>query len=154
MSSVNEVTLIGRAGNDPVVKTFPNGNEYCYFSLATTETWKNKSTGEPMKDTTWHRVMVYVSGLVQVVERYVKKGSLIYIRGSIEKREYTDQSGAVQRTTDIAMRYGSSLRLLSPKNDGETDPYERQEPAPQSMIPKEPARAATKEWVDDDPIPF
>ena len=127
MASVNKAILVGHVGNDPVARQFPSGSSYCNFSLATNIRWTNKNTGEPENQTTWHRVVVYQTRLVEIATQYVKRGDLIYVEGTIEKKEYTDNNGIVQKTTDIALRYNGVLNVLTPKADKEPKP----EPEPE-----------------------
>jgi single-strand DNA-binding protein len=100
MASVNKVILIGNLGKDPEVRTFPSGDRVANITLATTETWKDKQTGERRELTEWHRV-TFRGGLVGVVEQYLRKGSQIYVEGSIRTRKYTDASGVEKYATDI-----------------------------------------------------
>ena len=96
MASVNKVTLIGRLGKDPEVRTFPNGDRVANVTLATSETWKDKQTGERRELTEWHRV-VFRSGLAGVVEQYLRKGSQVYVEGSLRTRKWTDQATGQER---------------------------------------------------------
>jgi single-strand DNA-binding protein len=117
--SVNKVILIGNLGQDPEVRTFPNGGKVCNLSLATSETWRDKQTGERKERTEWHRVAIYSEPLVNVAERYLKKGSKIYVEGQLETRKWQDQSGQDRYTTEIALRpYRSELTMLDGRGDG------------------------------------
>lgn len=113
MSSVNKVILIGHLGRDPEIRSFQNGGRVCNLSVATTESWKDKTTGERKKKTEWHRVAVFNENLVGVAERYLKKGSKIYLEGQIETRKWTDQSGAEKFATEIVLRpYRGEIVML------------------------------------------
>jgi single-strand DNA-binding protein len=117
--SVNKVILIGNLGQDPEVRTFPNGGKVCNLSLATSETWRDKQTGERKERTEWHRVAIYSEPLVNVAERYLKKGSKIYVEGQLETRKWQDQSGQDRYTTEIVLRpYRSELTMLDGRGDG------------------------------------
>ena len=91
--SINKVILLGRLGADPEIRVSQDGKKIARFSLATSESWKDKSTNEKKEKTEWHKVVIFSAGLAEIVEKYIKKGSLIYIEGQISSRKYTDQSG-------------------------------------------------------------
>lgn len=117
--SVNKVTLVGNVGNDPEVRTFNNGGKVCNFSLATSETWKDKQSGEKREKTEWHRIAVFNENLVRVIENYVKKGSKLYLEGSLQTRKWTDRDGNDKYTTEIVLqRYNGELVLLDSRNSG------------------------------------
>jgi single-strand DNA-binding protein len=110
--SVNKVMLIGNVGADPEIKTFSNGGKVANFSLATSESWKDKTSGEKKERTEWHRVSVTNEGLVGVIEKYVKKGSKLYIEGQLETRKY-EKDGKDHYTTEVTLRpYRGELTLL------------------------------------------
>ena len=118
--SVNKVILVGNVGGTPEIKVTQQGNEeLAIFSLATGERWKDKTTGEVKEKTEWHRVVVFAQGLVLLVKNYIKKGSKIYLEGSIQTREYSDpQTGDKKYTTEIVLRpFASALVLLDKKSD-------------------------------------
>jgi single-strand DNA-binding protein len=102
--SVNKVILIGNLGRDPEIRSFQNGGRVASFSLATSENWKDKTTGEKKERTEWHRVSVLNDKLVEVVERYIKKGSKLYVEGQLETRKYTDKDGVEKYTTEVVLR--------------------------------------------------
>jgi len=111
--SLNKVTLIGNLGQDPEVRSTQNGGEIATFSIATTESWKDKNTGERKDKTEWHRVVVYSQGLVGVVKNYLKKGSKIYIEGALQTRKWTDNQGIERYTTEVVLQnYNSNLQML------------------------------------------
>ena len=111
--SVNKVILIGNVGNDPETRSFNNGGKVANFSLATSESWRDKQSGEKKEKTEWHRVSVFSEGLVGVIERYVKKGSKLYIEGKLQTRKWTDKDGNEKYTTEVVLNgFGSSLTLL------------------------------------------
>ena len=101
--SVNKAIIIGFVGRDPEVKSFPNGGKIANFSIATTETWRDKQSGERKERTEWHSISIKNEGLVGVVEKYVKKGSKLYIEGSLQTRKWQDQSGNDKYTTEVVL---------------------------------------------------
>ena len=115
--SVNKVILVGNVGQDPEVRQFQNGGQVCSFSLATSENWKDKNTGERREKTEWHRISVFSEGLVRVVQSYVKKGSKLYIEGQLETRKWQDQNGVDKYTTEVVLRgFGGTLTMLDSRN--------------------------------------
>ena len=118
MSSLNKVTLIGNLGKDPEIKTTGDGKEIANFSIATSETWKDKTTGEKKEKTEWHRVVCFNEGLTRVIKSYVKKGSKIYVEGQLQTRKWTNQEGQEVYTTEVVLQnYNSSLILLDSKGE-------------------------------------
>lgn len=101
--SLNKVTLIGNLGNDPEVRSFSNGGEVCNLSVATTESWKDKATGEKKEKTEWHRVSVFSPGLVNVCKNYLKKGSKVYLEGALETRSW-EQDGQKKYSTEVVLK--------------------------------------------------
>lgn len=115
--SLNKVALVGNLGHDPEIRTTSDGKEIANFSLATTETWKDRVTGEKKERTEWHRVVIFNEGLVSVVKNYVKKGSKLYIEGSLQTRKWNDNSGQEKYTTEVVLQnFNSQLILLDSKN--------------------------------------
>jgi len=115
--SVNKVILVGNVGQDPEVRQFQNGGQVASFSLATSENWKDKNTGERREKTEWHRISIFNEGLVRVVQQYVKKGSKLYIEGQLETRKWQDQNGQDKYTTEVVLRgYGGNLTMLDSRN--------------------------------------
>ena len=112
--SLNKVLLIGRLGADPEIKQMVNGKSVARLSLATSQSWKDKSTGEKKEKTEWHRIVVFNEGLVNVVQQYLKKGAQVYIEGQLSTRKWRDeQSGQDKYTTEILIQgYNSSLTML------------------------------------------
>ena len=101
--SVNKVILIGNLGRDPEVRTLQNGNKVANLNLATSESWRDKSTGERKEKTEWHRVVIF-GNLADIAEKYLKKGSKVYVSGSLQTRKWTDQSGAEKYTTEVVLQ--------------------------------------------------
>ena len=116
--SVNKVIIVGNLGNDPEVRTFPSGGKVCNFSIATSERWKDRNTGENRDRTEWHRIEITSEPLVRIAEQYLKKGSSIYIEGQLQTQKWQDQSGQDRYTTKVVMRpYSSQLTMLGNRND-------------------------------------
>ncbi|MDR6294597.1 MULTISPECIES: single-stranded DNA-binding protein [Inquilinus] len=117
--SVNKVILVGNLGRDPEIRSFQNGGRVANLSVATSENWKDRTTGERKERTEWHRVVVFNDALVGVVERFLKKGSKIYIEGQLETRKYADQSGAERYTTEVVLRpFRGELTMLDGRGEG------------------------------------
>jgi len=113
--SVNKVILIGNIGNDPEVKTMQSGDKVCNFSVATSESWKDKATGERKERTEWHRIVVFNQGLINVCENYLKKGTKVYIEGQVETRNY-EKDGQKIYTTEIVLRpFRGEITMLDSK---------------------------------------
>ncbi len=111
--SLNKVLLIGRLGNDPEVKQMSNGKNVARLSIATSETWKDKNTGEKKEKTEWHRVVIFNEGLVNVVQQYLKKGAQVYVEGQIQTTKYTDNNGQEKYSTQVILQgYNSTLTML------------------------------------------
>src|SRR6185369_12762715 len=111
--SLNKACLIGNVGKDPEIRSMTSGDRVANLSIATSERWKDKQTGEKKERTEWHRVVIW-GGLVNVVENYVKKGSKLYIEGKIQTRKWTDQAGVEKYSTEIVLQgFGAVLELLS-----------------------------------------
>ncbi len=117
--SLNKVTLIGNLGNDPEIRSMNNGGKVCTLSIATSESWKDKNTGEKREKTEWHRVVIFGDGLVRVAENYLKKGSKVYIEGSLQTRKWQDRDGNDKYTTEVVLQgFGGTLIMLDSRNSG------------------------------------
>ncbi|HBQ35521.1 MAG TPA: single-stranded DNA-binding protein, partial [Rhodobacteraceae bacterium] len=117
--SVNKVILIGNLGADPEVRTFQNGGKVCNLRIATSETWKDKNTGERREKTEWHTVAIFSEGLVRVCEQYLRKGSKVYIEGALQTRKWQDQSGNDRYSTEVVLQgFGSTLVMLDGRSQG------------------------------------
>lgn len=113
MSSLNKAMVIGNLGADPEIRSFQNGGKVANFRIATSEAWKDKNTGEKQERTEWHSIAVFNEGLVGVIERYVKKGSKVYVEGQLQTRKWQDQNGVDRYSTEIVLRpYNGTLVLL------------------------------------------
>lgn len=111
MSSLNKVQLIGRLGKDPEVRSFQSGSKVCNFTLATSESWKDKTSGERKEKAEWHTVAIFGDGLVSVAERYLRKGSQCYVEGQLRTRKWQDQSGGDRYSTEIVLQ-GPNAKLI------------------------------------------
>lgn len=116
--SINKVILVGNVGQDPEIRSTQDGREIASFSIATSESWKDKATGEKKEKTEWHRLVIFSQGLVGVVRNYVKKGTKLYIEGSLQTRKWTDKDGAEKYTTEIVLQnFNSTLQILDSRGD-------------------------------------
>lgn len=117
--SVNKVIIVGNLGRDPEVRAFPNGGKVVNLNIATSETWRDKASGERKERTEWHRVSILNEPLGKIAEQYLKKGSKVYIEGQLETRKWTDQSGAEKYSTEVVLRpYRGELTLLDGREGG------------------------------------
>ena len=125
--SINKVILVGNVGGDPEIRSTSDGREIANFSLATSESWKDKSSGEKKEKTEWHRVVIFSQGLAGIVKNYVKKGTKLYIEGSLQTRKWTDNAGVEKYTTEIVLQnFNSTLQILDNRNQsggGASDSY-------------------------------
>ncbi len=116
--SLNKVVLIGNLGRDPEIRTTGDGRELANFSIATSESWKDKATGERKEKTEWHRIVVFSEGLVRVIKSYVKKGTKLYIEGQLQTRKWVDNENKERYTTEIVLQnFNSTLILLDSRGD-------------------------------------
>ncbi len=117
--SVNKVILIGNLGRDPEVRTFQNGGKVCNLRIATSETWKDRNTGERRERTEWHSVAIFQEGLVRVAEQYLRKGSKVYIEGKLQTRKWQDQSGQDRYSTEVVLQgFDGTLVMLDGRDGG------------------------------------
>ena len=156
--SVNKVIIVGNVGNQPEIRmTQASGEELATFSLATSERWKDKNSGEQKEKTDWHRVVVFAPGLVRVIKEYVNKGSKLYIEGKLQTREYQDEAGVKKYTTEIVLApYSSTLVLLDSKKDtqGFSGLNEGQSDTLRYDQKKELDDDTVKDDINADEIPF
>ena len=119
--SVNKVIIIGNLGRDPEIRTFQNGGKVCNLAIATSESWKDKQSGERKERTEWHRISIFNEGLVRIAEQYLRKGSKVYIEGQLETRKWTDQQGVEKYATEIALRpFRGELTMLDSPGGGQS----------------------------------
>ncbi|OWU83570.1 single-stranded DNA-binding protein [Oceanicola sp. 22II-s10i] len=117
--SVNKVILVGNLGRDPEVRSFQNGGKVCNLRIATSETWKDRNTGERRERTEWHSVAIFSEPLARIAEQYLRKGSKVYIEGQLETRKWQDQSGQDRYSTEVVLRpYRGELTLLDGRGEG------------------------------------
>ena len=149
--SLNKVLLIGRLGADPEIKQMVNGKSVARLSLATSNTWKDKNTGEKKEKTEWHRIVIFNEGLVGVVQQYVKKGAQVYVEGQLTTRKWTDEkSGQDKYSTEILLQgYNSTFKILSSKSNQNTSLQDGTET--KSALPNDEKVSSTDL---DDEIPF
>mgnify|MGYP001239444065 FL=1 len=158
-NSLNKVTLVGNIGRDPEVRSFQNGSKVCNLSLATSERWKDKETNEPKEKTEWHRIVVFNDKLVEIIEKYVHKGSKVYIEGQLETRKWTDASGAEKYSTEVVLRpYRGEIIFLDSKSevDNSSSDVIEDDNVSSSKIENESSNNSVEELASDldDDIPF
>jgi single-strand DNA-binding protein len=118
--SVNKVILIGNLGRDPEVRTLSSGDRVASFSIATSETWRDRATGERREKTEWHRISIFNDNLVKVAESYLRKGSKVYIEGALQTRKYNDAAGVEKQSTEIVLqKFRGELTMLDGRGDGD-----------------------------------
>lgn len=150
---VNKVILVGNLGQDPEIRYMPNGGAVANITLATSESWRDKTTGEQKEKTEWHRVVLF-GKLAEVAGEYLKKGSQIYIEGKLNTRKWTDQAGVEKYTTEVHVNVGGTMQMLGGKAEGGKPAQsgaQQSRPAQQSQ----PAAQNNEPPMDfDDDIPF
>ena len=159
--SVNKVILVGNLGADPEVRTLPSGNKVVNLSVATSESWRDKNSGERKEKTEWHRVVIFSEGLVRVAEQYLKKGAKVYLEGALQTRKWQDQSGADKYSTEVVLQgFNSTLTMLDGRSEGGGEstgfsgpPSSRSEGRSEGRRPAASAPAFESSGMDDD-IPF
>ncbi|MAV05780.1 MAG: single-stranded DNA-binding protein [Candidatus Pelagibacter sp.] len=149
--SLNKVLLIGRLGADPEIKQMVNGKNVARLSIATSQSWKDKSSGERKEKTEWHRVVIFNEGLVNVVQQYLKKGANVYVEGQLTTRKWKDESsGQDKYSTEIVLQgYNSSLTMLDGKNKSENSNLVSEN---KSSLPNDNVNQSVSDL--DDEIPF
>ena len=160
--SVNKVILVGNVGRDPEIRSTQDGLRIANLSLATSESWRDKNSGERKEKTEWHRVAVFNERLVDVIEKYVKKGSKLYIEGALQTRKWTDNSGQERYTTEVVLqRFRGELTMLDGRSGGSGEGFAVEGPdeeAPRASFEKSASaprtsRAPSSQELDDE-IPF
>jgi single-strand DNA-binding protein len=150
--SVNKVILVGNLGKDPEIRAFQNGGRVASFSVATSESWKDKATGEKKDRTEWHRISVLNDKLIEIVERYIKKGSKVYIEGQLETRKWTDKDGQEKYSTEVVLRpFRGEITMLDSANGNRSTPGLSEEQT--FGGPASPASIGSNADLDDS-IPF
>ena len=150
-ASLNKVMLIGNLGADPVIRQTQDGKRLAQLSLATSESWKDKSTGEKKEKTSWHRIVIFNDGLAGVVESYLKKGSKVYVEGQLQTRKFTDQSGQEKYTTEVVLgNYNGALTMLDSRGGMSSDSIQDMP----SDVNQDMNNSAAPDLDIDDEIPF
>ena len=155
--SVNKVTLVGNLGRDPEIRAMQNGDKIVQISIATSDRWKDKSTGEQRERTEWHRVVIFNEALGKIAEQYLKKGSTVYIEGQLQTRKWTDQqSGQEKYTTEVVLqRYRGELTLLGSRSDNQPNNQYQNSQIDQSDVQVDGNSPTSNVASDlDDEIPF
>ncbi|MFL2826596.1 MAG: single-stranded DNA-binding protein [Paracoccaceae bacterium] len=147
--SVNKVILIGNLGRDPEVRTFQNGGKVCNFSIATSETWKDRNSGERQERTNWHNIAIFNENLAQIAEQYLRKGSKVYVEGQLETRKWQDQAGNDRYTTEVVLRnFRGELTLLDGRSENNNSNFSET-----ASIGDESSDKVLTNDIDDE-IPF
>jgi len=152
--SVNKVILVGNLGRDPEIRTLNSGDRVANFSVATSEQWRDRGSGERRERTEWHRVVIFNDNLVKVAESYLRKGSKVYIEGALQTRKFTDQSGQERTTTEVVLqKFRGELTMLDGRGEGASDD---RDPGGYSSGPRHQASGPKETFSADldDEIPF
>lgn len=153
--SVNKVILVGNLGRDPEIRSTQDGREIANLAVATSESWRDKNSGERREKTEWHRVVIFSDGLVNVVKNYLKKGSKVYIEGSLQTRKWTDQQGVEKYSTEIVLQgYGATLTMLDGRGGDSSGGGSSYDDAGSSFGGGNRAAAPAADAALDDEIPF
>src|SRR5438067_11328371 len=155
--SVNKVILIGNLGKDPEVRRMQDGRPVVNLSVATSDTWRDKATGERKERTEWHRVVIFSEGLAKIAEQYLKKGSKVYLEGQLQTRKWQDQQGQDRYTTEVVLQgFNSQLTMLDRVGGGNENAASDEfgSSGPTAAARKQPALAGAKHGDMDDEIPF
>lgn len=153
--SVNRVILIGNLGNDPDVRNLPSGGKVVNLSVATSESWRDKNSGEKREKVEWHRVVIFSEGLAKVAEQYLRKGSKVYLEGQLQTRKWTDQSGQDKFSTEVVLQNFNSAMVLLDSNSGGENRQQEQRPSDNGGGFRRGGSAPQFEPVGmDDDIPF
>lgn len=155
--SINKVILVGNLGKDPEVRSMQDGREVVNLTIATSDTWKDRQTGERREKTEWHRVVIFNEGLVNVAKNYLKKGAKVYLEGALQTRKWTDKDGAEKYSTEVVLQnFNSNLTMLDSRRDGGEGGggQSYQQPANQyNQESRAPKQDFSKSDLDDE-IPF
>jgi len=152
--SVNKVILVGNLGKDPEIRNTNAGKPIANLTVATSEAWKDRNTGERKEKTEWHRVVIFNEGLSRIAEQYLKKGSKVYLEGQLQTRKWQDQAGVDKYTTEVVLQgFNSTLTMLDTKGGGDSAGGGSYAPAPQAA-PAGGASAPAQNFDLDDEIPF
>jgi single-strand DNA-binding protein len=160
--SVNKVILVGNLGKDPEIRRTQDGRPIANLSVATSESWRDKATGERKEKTEWHRVVIFNEGLCKVAEQYLKKGAKVYLEGQLQTRKWTDQSGVEKYSTEVVLQgFNSNLTMLDGRSGGAGGSFGPDDQGgdfgvsgPSSTAPRRAVAAGARNSDMDDDIPF
>jgi single-strand DNA-binding protein len=160
--SVNKVILVGNLGKDPEIRRTQDGRPIANLSVATSESWRDKTTGERKEKTEWHRVVIFNEGLCKIAEQYLKKGAKVYLEGALQTRKWTDQAGVEKYSTEVVLQgFNSSLTMLDPRSGGGGGNFGSDDSSgdfgsggPSSAAPRRAVAAGARSSDMDDDIPF
>jgi single-strand DNA-binding protein len=158
--SVNKVILVGNLGKDPEIRRTQDGRPIANLSVATSESWRDKNTGERKEKTEWHRVVIFNEGLCKIAEQYLKKGSKVYLEGALQTRKWQDQSGQDRYSTEVVLQgFNSQLTMLDGRGAGGGESYDQGagdfgSPGPTASRERKPPASGGKRDDLDDEIPF
>ncbi|THD75168.1 MAG: single-stranded DNA-binding protein [Bradyrhizobium sp.] len=160
--SVNKVILVGNLGKDPEIRRTQDGRPIAHLSIATSDTWRDKATGERKEKTEWHRVVIFSEPLCKIVEQYLKKGAKVYIEGALQTRKWTDQSGVEKYSTEVVLQgFNSTLTMLDGRGGGSAGNLGADDSGgdfgsggPSGAAPRRAVAAGARNSDMDDDIPF
>ena len=158
--SVNKVMLLGNLGQDPLVRTSQDGNKIVQLSIATSDRWKDRNTGEQREKTEWHRVVIFNENLSNIAEQYLKKGNTVFVEGQLQTRKWQDQSGQDKYTTEVVLgRFRGELAMIGSRNDNISMNDEQQNITQDKTIEEQPGKTSENPPTGgagdlDDEIPF
>ena len=155
MSSVNKVILLGNLGRDPEIRSMQSGKKMASFSIATSKRWKDRNTQEQKENTSWHNIVVFNEGLVDVIEKYLKKGSKIYVEGELSTRKYQDKEGNDRYTTEVVLQgYNSTLTMLGSNTSTSTEQVSSVSSTNEDQLDDNFDSTSSDSSNTDDDIPF
>jgi len=155
MSSVNKVILLGNLGRDPEIRSMQSGKKMASFSIATSKRWKDRNTQEQKENTSWHNIVVFNEGLVDVIEKYLKKGSKIYVEGELSTRKYQDKDGNDRYTTEVVLQgYNSTLTMLGSNTSTSTEQVSSVSSTNEDQLDDNFDSTSSDSSNTDDDIPF
>lgn len=150
MASLNKVMLIGNLGKDPEIRAMQSGSEIANFTIATSESWKDKNTGEKKEKSEWHRVVIFNANLVNVCKNYLKKGSKVYLEGQLQTRKWADKDGQEKYSTEIVLQnYGGTIIMLDGKQSSSSG-----QSATSSIVEEAKRQFPGAQMLEEDQIPF
>lgn len=153
--SINKVILVGNLGRDPEIRMTQDGKEIANLTVATSESWKDKSTGERRERTEWHRVVIFNDALVGISKNYLHKGSKVYLEGALQTRKWVDQAGVERYSTEVVLQgFGSTLMMLDSRGGNDGQQRSASASAPAAQYAGAPAKSGGSSQELDDDIPF